>query len=688
MAIGDMNLSLGGAEQQMDIVRQLEGWKSQNLQKVQEASTAIGEKEAKRDFKEQEGEFRQSFGISNKAYNKTLAAGYKASAKADLSEQLSAIAAEYPSDLQMYNDLAGEAVKSAIEGADPYIADDLALEADLVSSSYRKQVQGNSIKQGLKASRAEVANAINIKSKNALGTLSNATNDEEIAAAALQMADTIDLIDKQDHLNDTQKAIQKEGLAKGFAEQSFLNPIFNAETSEQAFLALEEMADTPTGWSPEEWQDVTNKGLAHANKLAMAENELLKLSTKQIEAQELQNRGSVLFENGIAIDPYKTTEGAKYDYKAINSYYETTYSEEINRLPVNEQLNANTAFVQRTGIIPEQLEERINAFARNGDITQAGIAADQLARIQEVSPQAIRDLKPEVKSVLLSVSDAMRAGSDVESALEAARKSAFHMTEAQKQEIAIASKEYSADLSSNLQTMLNRGPDEGGFDKWNTFGAPASPPAMEAEYKVLFDKYMVLQDGNAANAEKLAYEDLKNVWSVSDITGGFMKHAPEAVYAVPGVDSDWMKEQFDQETADYNNASIVVDAATARSKRPEYKLMHVDDRGITVPVYDENNMPLVWTPDYTQTEEFKEFQNQPSAVEKAKLQREKNKVSNLNQKVKMINARMYGIKRSMIERGGYDEGLALERSLKNALSLGEINENDLEQLRAHYANKN
>jgi hypothetical protein len=41
----------------------------------------------------------------------------------------------------------------------------------------------------------------------------------------------------------------------------------------------------------------------------------------------------------------------------------------------------------------------------------------------------------------------------------------------------------------------------------------------------------------------------------------------------------------------------------------------------------------------------------------------------------------------MMERGGYDEGLALERSLKNALSLGEINENDLEQLRAHYANK-
>ena len=213
MAIGDINLNTGALAQQSNLVNTLENWKSQNLRKVQEASAAIGASEAKKDLNSDDGgEFVSNFGVSNKAYNSTLAQGYIQSAKTSLSEELSAIAAENPNDLQAYNDLSEQAKRSAVQNADPYISDELALEADLIISSYRKQVQGNSIKLGTKAAKEEVDNSIRIKTDNALGMLANATNDEDIQGAALQMTEAMSLIQGQvesGEITETQGAFKK-----------------------------------------------------------------------------------------------------------------------------------------------------------------------------------------------------------------------------------------------------------------------------------------------------------------------------------------------------------------------------------------------------------------------------------------------------------------------------------------------
>jgi len=670
MAIQEVDIRTGASQQAAALADNIESFRRRTSQAAAIQAEEQGQRQALKDCNEGDAAFKSSFGVSGRAYNQTLATAYKASAKSDLSKSLSAIANEYPDDIKTYNDLAQEQINSMIDGADPLMRDELAIDFDLLNSQFQKQVQGNNIKRNLTAAREEIASGIRVKSDNALGALANADTDEEVAAAAIQMQEAIELIDSQDHLNETQRGIQKENLAKGFAEQSFLNPILKAQSSQEAFKVLEDMQDVPAGWSPEAWDDVLNKGFAHANKLARAEDAALKANIELAEAEALDQRGSVLFENGIAIDPYKTTESAQYDYKAINSYYDNVYSEEIAQLPINDQLNANTAFVQRTGIVPQQVESRINAFARSGDVTQAAVAADQLARIQEVSSQSLKDMPAETKAILLAVSDATRAGSDVAAALEAARLSAYGMTEAQKESIKIKTKEYNADLSSNLASMLD---DDFDTSYVPFVGAPSAPPAMEAEFKVNFDRYMILADGNADQAERLAYSDLKNVWAVSDITGGFMKYAPESVYGISGVDNDWIKTQFEEETAGLNNATIVVDAATARSKKPEYKLMQEDDNGIMMPVYDDNNMPLAWVPDYTESTEYKEFQEQPTTFEKAKMQRERNKVKNLNQKVKLINARM--------------RNSDLETAIRNSVALGDINEIEAEQLREYYANK-
>ena len=87
------------------------------------------------------------------------------------------------------------------------------------------------------------------------------------------------------------------------------------------------------------------------------------------------------------------------------------------------------------------------------------------------------------------VSDAMRSGSDVAATLEAARMMQSGMSEAQKEAIRMKSKEYDKDLSSNLSGLLD---DDFDTSYVPFVGAPDAPPVMEAEYKVNFDKYMIL----------------------------------------------------------------------------------------------------------------------------------------------------------------------------------------------------
>ena len=505
--------------------------------------------------------------------------------------------------------------------------------------------------------------------------LSNATTDEDIEGAAIQMTEAMSLIQGQvdsGEITETMGALKKEQLAKGFAEQSFLNPILKAETSADAYAALEEMQDVPKGWNPQDWEKVVNKGLAHANKLARAEDQLLDAAAKMAENGALVDRGAFLFDNGIPVDPYKTTEDAKYNYNAVNAYYDQVFMQDQFGKPLNDQINANVAFIQNTGIMPKTLESQINTTSRTGSVEQSILAADQVARIQETTPQALKDMPADVRAILLQVGEAAKSGADPELALEAARKNAYGMTEAEEEAIKVKAKDYTKDLSSNLSTMLKQDFD---VSPWvSPFSwAPEAPPAMEAEFRINFENNMVLTGGNSDQASRLAYESLKNVWGVSDITGGFMKYAPESVYGRPGEDNSWIADQFKEETAAYPDATIVVDASTARTPRPEYAIQVPNDQGIYEPLYDENNLPLVWTPDYEQTKEYKEFQAQPNVFEKAKMQRENNKKRTMNKKVKIINSKL--------------RSQDLDTALNNALVLGEITEADIEDLRAYYADQ-
>ena len=133
----------------------------------------------------------------------------------------------------------------------PYISkngDILDPEKDekLIGNLLRDKIVQPLVEYSEKDKKFDVLNSIRIKTDNALGMLANATNDEDIQGAALQMTEAMSLIQGQvesGEITETQGALKSEQLAKGFAEQSFLNPILRAETSEEAYAALEAEAN-------------------------------------------------------------------------------------------------------------------------------------------------------------------------------------------------------------------------------------------------------------------------------------------------------------------------------------------------------------------------------------------------------------------------------------------------------------
>lgn len=463
----------------------------------------------------------------------------------------------------------------------------------------------------------------------------------------------------------------KMQLSQRVAEQSFMTDIDNAIDADAAYDVIDGLAEkTPKGWSPDEWQAFLGKAQTEVNRRAKRELEDAKAFAEQEEMTALVDRGRLIFDNAYPIDPNKTTEEAKYDLEAVNAYYDAE-SQNWSGLPVNEQINKNVEFVNKTGVIPKQLESRVNAYTRSGDAGQVVVASEVYGRLQETSPQAIRDFSDETKAILSSVNDARKAGTDVEVATEAARKYAYGTTSAQREEIKIKTAEFSKDIQSTLQDKLDADFDPGIFGN-----EPDAPAAMQAEYKVLFDRYMLLTNGDTEQSESLSYNDLKGTWGETRIGGEkrFMKYAPESVYHIEGVDDEWIGEQFKQDLADYPDATLVVDPMTARSKKPEYAIMIPNNNGLMEPLFDENNRPLVWQPDFTQTDEYQAMVEAPGkAMEKAIRQRDINNQRKMNALTNGVDAYM--------RRSGFDA----ETSISNMLALDKISATDAERLRAFYA---
>ena len=452
---------------------------------------------------------------------------------------------------------------------------------------------------------------------------------------------------------------------------------------ENGFAKLDELAsETPVGYNPQEWEAVLSKKYRELYALENKQRAELEANAKAIEDQMLLNRGDYLFEYG-AIDPYKTNEESKQDLKAINLHYDAM-SEQWRELPLQDFITENVNYVGRVGIMPLKLERTLNAFSRNGSPEQAIAAAEMYGQIQQSTPQAFKDLPDETRAFLSMVNESIIAG-DAINAVETARKYAYGLTKQEKESIKIQTQEWKAKNSEILYKKLGDKLEDD-FDTLFTFGAPDAPEGMKAEYSINFDRHMMSAGANPDIAANLAYQDIKRTWGITKIGGErkFMKYAPETVYAIPGVDSRWITDQFEKEMAEagIENAYLVVNPNTAgREKQPAYMIFAKDENGIGKPVVveTENGIQIQqqWRPDFKLTEEYAAITDAPTGLPQGVKEK-------IQKKREVQFKRSIGIIENRIRKGE-----SAERAINNAAALGTITPMEKQRLIEHFnANSN
>jgi len=302
--------------------------------------------------------------------------------------------------------------------------------------------------------------------------------------------------------------------------------------------------------------------------------------------------------------------------KAVDAYFLEMEAD----LTTDEGINQTVELVSSTTIMPKTVQEYVQAHSKSGDITQSIQAAEVVARINEKTPQALGSVPADVKAFSLLVSRNIGAGMDEEKAVELSRMSVYGLSEEDKRAYADEFKLNTKDYRENNRTYLNDKIDDD-FDPNFFDSQPSTPLAMEAEFNLIVEEYIPLTK-DLDTAKELAYKDLKNVWARTEINGKpeMTKYAPESYYG----EGDWMREQLIKDVKKQLNyvgeinPQVVIDPRTAREAMPSYFVM-VDENQVT----DDNNEPLRWAPDYGQSKEAKERDEElAEMLEAARVERE------------------------------------------------------------------
>jgi len=551
------------------------------------------------------------FGRVDRAYNEGLLSTYKIKVEQDLRNGLQTLSDQYSGDAAGFAATSEDFVRGTMDGVDPSFAPEIQLKASFMRDRYKDQVLNNEREMYRKQSfDAHTGQAEELSNEAArlfrIG-------DSEAAMFAQSEAETvINSMESQGFINQAGAIALKENVRNQGIQSTAL---FNlkeeydesGEFSAQEFIN-ESSANPPKGVDQDVWGGVVSKMQAELNRMKAADAAINKVLIKEMEKRVSINNGQDFFDNPLHTP---SPEKGGQDRKDVNAYYDNVFEAQNESLPLNERTNNRVKFVKNTGIMPQRLISNMSSTARSGNPVQVSNAAETYRRLQEESPQSLKDLPDETRAIYQQVGSSIDTGIDPDLAVEAARKATYGMTDSEKKNISVQTNANLKALPSKLKDFVGEDFAKGWFEF-----KPDISNQMQADFNSNYDKFMQYTGGDDDQSSILAWESTKNVWGVTR-TGGnkrFMKYAPEVMYNVDGAPKDWIDKQLKSDVlsvgADPDKTIIALDFETARSDAPQYPVLTQNDSGIYVPILDDNNMPLVFQPDFSQSEGYKEMQSE------------------------------------------------------------------------------
>lgn len=291
-------------------------------------------------------------------------------------------------------------------------------------------------------------------------------------------------------------------------------------------------------------------------------------------------------------------------------------SDEFKSLSPDNQLSKVSAVTASLGVIPDEMRDQIKSFIQSESPEKRAYAVELISRLDEAKPAILQQF--DKQSVLFgrNVKELQKAGMPLQEAITQVGKRVFELD---KDTLKIRDKMVSGELKQlNYDDALSQLIPDLKF--WSTDHAVdfGNFDVIKEDFNTLFRSYTEIT-GDPISSYRMAQRDIKTRWGVSEVgdKNQWMRRPPEKVYEIPGVKPDWIKEQFNQDTAIIPKAKgdkffLVSDDETLTTPNPTYLLFRETKEGLLAPVLDEKSGLVRWAPDIQK--KMEELQNSDTSA--------------------------------------------------------------------------
>ncbi len=347
-------------------------------------------------------------------------------------------------------------------------------------------------------------------------------------------------------------------------------------------------------------------------------NKYIATAMSSVAANYKKQEGVMMLEHakenkGIAFNNPKLAASINEEYKVK--------TREWALLPTDERYATIRNYVNQYNVLPKDLVSEITNTANSQNPDEAKSAYRFVGALIDDNPEYAKQLpKDTVASAVM-----LQAGATPEEITKASlqiREMPVGVRDNLESKFKADIKDSSGTtfelgLNANADNAASEMPavDSGHWYK-SDYKADKAPPKFAVQYATLMRENYVVTNGNMEAAKKLTNIAMSRTWSTTLVNGKpvLMQYAPETMVS-GGDDKEWVQKQLvddiQAETGmDLSNGySLLPTADLKHGGKPSYTVMAVDENGFSEPVIDpDTNQALVWSPDYTQTADYKQAQ--------------------------------------------------------------------------------
>lgn len=265
-----------------------------------------------------------------------------------------------------------------------------------------------------------------------------------------------------------------------------------------------------------------------------------------------------------------------------------------------------------TGIVPDIYKKSLNSMLFVGNPDRKIESANEIINLIRENPTLERQFNEKTKAFAQAIESRINVGLSSEEVVKFAEDEINKNKDKNK---IIRQQEFELDYSKKGKKFIETINDitDEIKDKSGIFFEAETPKEMAFDVLTIAKDYYINNGSDIDGAIKLATEKVKSRWAITNIGGErYQKFAPEAEY--PNMTSKELRQQARNLAGKYlsdksvikDNIRAVIIPDSLNTNKPNYNLLIEDEFGKIDNIRDESNNPVVWTPDITKTERYKE----------------------------------------------------------------------------------